>query len=161
MSLPRPMHRNLRKAVQQVLGSKGPTDPELESCRHSIQEVTMHLPLTIGDFTDFSCSQNHVLNASEAMTGKRSMPPGFLHFPVGYTGRSSSIVVSNTPIKRPLGQYRDQSGNVIFGPSKQVDFELEVGVVIGRPSRHGTPVSLEDAEDHIFGLALLNDWSGE
>jgi len=120
----------------------------------------MHLPVKVEAFTDFSCSKEHVLNAGEAVFNKREMPPGFLHFPVGYAGRASSIVVSGTPIRRPHGQFRS-NGEVIFGPSQAVDYELEVGCVIGKPSKLGDRVSLEDAEDHIFGLVLINDWSGK
>lgn len=119
----------------------------------------MHLPVDTGDFSDFSCSLDHVLNAGEAATGVRAEPPGFRYFPIGYGGRTSSIVASGQKILRPLGQYRTPSG-VSFGASKAVDFELEVACVVGRPSNMGIPVSAEDAEEHIFGLVLLNDWSG-
>lgn len=120
----------------------------------------MHLPFSIGDFTDFSCSENHVLNASEVIFKKRDAPPGFYHFPVGYTARTSSIVVSGTPVKRPRGQYKKIDGQITFGPTNRLDYELEIGAFIGRASVLGKPISLEDAEDHIFGLVLLNDWSG-
>lgn len=119
----------------------------------------MHLPVDIGDFSDFSCSLDHVLNAGEAAMGVRSEPPGFRHFPIGYGGRASSIVPSGESIPRPLGQFRSPEG-VCFGPSKAVDFELEVACVIGKPSAMGTPVPADEAEDHIFGFVLLNDWSG-
>jgi fumarylacetoacetase len=118
----------------------------------------MHLPIQVGDFSDFSLSRNHVLNAGLAVFGIESLPPGFLHFPVGYAGRSSSIVVSGTPIRRPLGQYRSPDG-VVFGPSKAMDFELEVACVVGKSSEIGKPVKINDAMDHVFGFVLLNDWS--
>jgi fumarylacetoacetase len=92
---------------------------------------------------------------------KRELPPGFEHFPIGYHGRSSTIVVSNTPIVRPRGQYRDLEGNVVFGPTRRLDYELEVAAVIGKPSNLEEPVRINDADDHIFGLVLVNDWSGE
>lgn len=104
---------------------------------------------------------NHVLNASEAMAGKRTLPPCFLHFPPGYSGRCSSIVPSGTHIRRPLGQYKDGSGNVVFGPSRRVDFELEIGAIVGQSTTHGKPVHVNDSKQHIFGLILLNDWSGK
>lgn len=127
-----------------------------------IQHVTMHLPIRVSEFTDFSCSKDHVLNASEVMTGTRKAPPGFLHFPVGYAGRSSSIIVSGTPIRRPLGQYRDgNTGNVIYGPTRQLDYELEIACIVGQPLPYGSSITAVDAEDHIFGLVLLNDWSGK
>lgn len=120
----------------------------------------MHLPIYVGDFADFSCSLSHVLNASEAVTGVRSEPPGFRHFPIGYCGRASSVVASGTTIRRPLGQFRSADGGVTFGASRAVDFELEVACVIGKPSAFGAPISVEDAEEHMFGFVALNDWSG-
>lgn len=142
----------------QDLLSSGETD-KLSACRAHKDHLNMHLPVNIGDFSDFSCSLDHVLNAGEAVTGVRSEPPGFRHFPIGYGGRSSSIVPSGAGIRRPLGQFRGPEG-VYFGPSKAVDFELEVACVIGKPSEMGTPVLADEAEDHIFGFVLLNDWSG-
>jgi fumarylacetoacetase len=118
----------------------------------------MHLPVRVGDFSDFSLSKNHVLNASKAVFGVESLPPGFLHFPVGYAGRSSSIMVSGAPVRRPLGQYRSPDG-VVFGPSKAMDYELEVACIVGKPSQMGTPVRIDDAMEHAFGFVLLNDWS--
>ena len=121
----------------------------------------MHLPVSVGDFSDFSCSMDHVLNAGEAVLGKREVPPGFLHFPIGYGGRTSSIVVSGTPVKRPRGQFRADGGVVQFGPSRVLDFELEVACIVGQPSSMGEPVAIADADQHIFGFVLLNDWSGK
>jgi fumarylacetoacetase len=121
----------------------------------------LHLPFSIGDFTDFSCSENHVLNASEVMTKTRAAPPGFYYFPVGYTARTSSIVVSGTPVKRPQGQYKTKEGKVVFGPTNKLDYELEVAAFIGKATELGKPVRVEEAEEHIFGLVLLNDWSGK
>ena len=115
--------------------------------------------MAIGDFTDFSCSKEHLLNGSEAILGVRSLPPSFLKFPISYTGRTSSIVVSGTPIRRPRGQFRS-GDDVVYGPTKQLDYELEVACIIGKPTKMGDIVSPDDAEEHIFGLVLLNDWSG-
>jgi fumarylacetoacetase len=131
------------------------------SCICQISTATLHLPLSVGDFTDFSCSRDHVLNAGEAVFGKRELPPGFEHFPVGYHGRTSSVIVSGTSIVRPKGQYRDANGKVVFGATKRLDYEIEVAAVIGKPSQLGKPVAIGDADDHIFGLVLLNDWSGK
>jgi fumarylacetoacetase len=126
-----------------------------------LSRTTLHLPLQIGDFTDFSCSRDHVLNAGEAVFQKRELPPGFEYFPIGYHGRSSTVVVSGTPIVRPKGQYRDEKGGVGFGPTKKLDYELEIAAVIGKSSRLGETVGIEHANEYIFGLVLLNDWSGE
>jgi fumarylacetoacetase len=119
----------------------------------------MHMPVSVGDFSDFSLSLNHNLNASLAVFGKEFLPPGFHHFPGGYAGRSSSVVVSGTPIRRPLGQSKSPEAGVIFGPSKAFDYELEVACVVGKSSEMGKPVRISDALEHAFGFVLLNDWS--
>lgn len=157
-ALSKAQHSATRKWIQSVLAKSLEGLPS--SCICPVESATLHLPLDIGDFTDFSCSRDHVLNASEAVFGKRELPPGFEHFPVGYHGRTSSIVVSGTPIARPRGQYRDAQGKVVFGLTKRLDYELEVAAVVGKSSTLGEPVSIGDADDHIFGLLLLNDWSG-
>ncbi len=94
---------------------------------------------------------------------KRLLPPGFLHFPIGYAGRASSIVVSGTPVTRPKGQFRDASkgGEVRFAPTRELDYELEVACIVGRPSQMATAVPIAEADDYIFGLVLMNDWSGK
>lgn len=91
---------------------------------------------------------------------KRAVPPGFLHFPIGYTARTSSIVVSGTPVIRPRGQFRNTQGEVVYGPTEQMDYELEVACIVGKSSELGKPVEMTDADEHIFGLVLMNDWSG-
>jgi fumarylacetoacetase len=125
--------------------------------------VTLHLPVSIGDFTDYSASANHVLNAGEAIMGTRSFPPAFHKYPVGYAGRCSSLQVSGTPITRPLGQYIEDytaaEKSIIFGASRALDYELEIGAVVGRPVEPGTLLHAKDADEHIFGLVLVNDWS--
>lgn len=128
-----------------------------------VKQVQLHLPVQVGGFTDFSCSLEHLGNASEAMMGVRSLPPASLHFPIGYNGRASSVVVSGSDVVRPLGQYYRglDTTEVTFSPSQIVDFELEMAAVIGKPSKLGERVKVEDADEHIFGLVLLNDWSGK
>jgi fumarylacetoacetase len=159
-ALPKPSQREVRARLQHILDpGNGISIPS--TATESIQHVAMHLPIRVSEFTDFSCSKDHVLNAGEAITKTRKLPPGFLHFPVGYAGRSSSIIVSGTPLRRPLGQYRDENtGNVIYGPTRQLDYELEIACIIGEPLLYGGIITAADAEDHIFGLVLLNDWSG-
>ena len=119
----------------------------------------MHLPVEIGDFTDFSCSTDHMLNAGEAVTGLRNLPPSFLHYPVGYISRASGVKVSGTSFHRPWGQFR-KDGGVVWAPTEQLDYELEMACIIGKPSEPGKRVKVEDAADHIFGIIILNDWSG-
>jgi fumarylacetoacetase len=133
------------------------------SCSENIKDITLHLPVSIGDFTDYSASANHVLNAGEAIMGMRSFPPAFHKYPVGYAGRCSSISVSGTPITRPLGQYVEDytaaEKNIIFGASRALDYELEIGAIVGRPVKSGSVLRAQDADEHIFGLVLVNDWS--
>lgn len=93
--------------------------------------------------------------------GKRQLPPGFPYFPIGYHGRSSTIIVSGTPVTRPNGQYLGPDGKVVFGPCQELDYELEIGAVVGKPSTMGQAVDIANADDHIFGLVLINDWSGK
>ena len=122
----------------------------------------MHLPLEIGDFSDYSCSKEHNLAAGRIVLGIENLPPAFYHYPIGYTGRTSSIAASGTPVQRPWGMYRSSIGDrdVVFAPSEKIDFELEVGCVIGQTVERGEGCLVEKAEDHIFGFVLLNDWSG-
>ncbi|EPE34793.1 FAH [Glarea lozoyensis ATCC 20868] len=151
---PKYEHKLLREILIDVLGKKTP--PELHT--EDVSSVQMHLPVDAAGFTDFSCSMEHCLNAGEAIMKKRVLPPGFLHFPIGYTGRTSSLVVSGTPITRPNGHFK-QKEEVVDGPTRQMDYELEVAAIIGKSSTLGEPISINDADDHIFGLVLINDWS--
>jgi fumarylacetoacetase len=119
------------------------------------------MPVSVGDFTDFSCSSDHVQNASEAIFGTRSTPPAFYNFPVGYAGRCSSLDISGTPVERPMGQHwvGKPGSEVKFGPSQRMDFELELACVIGKPLARRERVLASKAKDHIFGYCLINDWS--
>ena len=125
------------------------------------KEVQMLLPVKIGDYTDFYSSREHATNVGMMFRDpQNALLPNWLHLPVGYHGRSSSIVISGTDIYRPKGQMRpNQEEPPVFGPSKQLDFELEVAFVVGKNTNMGDSISTEKAEDYIFGLALFNDWS--
>lgn len=129
-----------------------------------VAAVTMHLPVHVSDFADFSCSLEHVQNAGRIVINNPAPPPGFFHFPIAYQGRASSVVVSGTPIERPLGQFRDRSTEpptIVAGPSRQMDYEMEFAAVVGTPLAMNQRVSAADADKHIFGFVVLNDWSGE
>ncbi|KAK0254063.1 hypothetical protein B0A54_05469 [Friedmanniomyces endolithicus] len=161
-ALPNATHRAVRERLQSVIRE----DEELQSLPTGTVEpigaVTMHLPVGTGDFTDMSCSTHHAQNASEAMTGKRLLPPAFLHMPIGYAGRCSSLDISGTPVERPLGQYwtgKPGESDVVFGPCKKMDYELELAAVIGKPLQRKQRLLASQAEEHIFGYVLLNDWS--
>ena len=134
---PSEVHDEVRSKIQEAYNA-GTHTPFSEP----LSAVTLHLPVSIGDFTDYSASANHVLNAGEAIQGVRTFPPAFHKYPVGYAGRSSSINISGTGITRPLGQFVDYSSptkDIIFGASRALDYELEVGAVIGQPVEPGTP----------------------
>lgn len=125
------------------------------------KEAKMHLPAHIGDYTDFYSSLEHATNIGTMFRGKENaLMPNWKYVPVGYHGRASSIVISGTPIHRPHGQTRsDDSKPPEFGLSKLMDFELEMAFFIGMPSKLGHPVSIREAQDYIFGMVLMNDWS--
>lgn len=124
-------------------------------------EVTMHLPVQVGDYTDFYSSREHATNVGTMFRDPaNALLPNWLHLPVGYHGRASSIVVSGTPFHRPKGQtMADDAATPSFGPTRLLDFELEMAFIIGQSNALGEPVSVENAEDHIFGMVLFNDWS--
>lgn len=123
--------------------------------------ATMLMPVSIGDYTDFYSSEEHATNVGKMFRDpKNAILPNWKHIPVGYHGRASSIVVSGTPLYRPLGQTRPkEDAPPVFGPTKRLDFELEVGFITGKNSSLGDSISLDEAEAYIFGLVLLNDWS--
>lgn len=127
----------------------------------SASEVTMVLPIHIGDYTDFYSSREHATNVGVMFRDPaNALLPNWLHLPVGYHGRASSIIVSGTPVHRPNGQTMpDGADRPVYGPTKQLDFELEMGFVIGKETHLGDTISTEQAEDYIFGLMLFNDWS--
>jgi fumarylacetoacetase len=126
-----------------------------------VANVQLLLPVQIGDYTDFYSSREHATNVGMMFRDPaNALLPNWLHLPVGYHGRASSIVVSGTSLHRPKGQIRpNQEEPPLFSPTRQLDFELEVAFVVGKSSALGSSVSTDAAEDYIFGLALFNDWS--
>ena len=128
---------------------------------HKADEVTMHLPVEIGDYTDFYSSREHATNVGTMFRDpNNALLPNWLHIPVGYHGRSSSVIISGTDIKRPLGQTKPNDNEPpVFGPSRLVDFELEMGFITYDANRLGDRITTEEAEDYIFGMCLFNDWS--
>ncbi len=127
---------------------------------HKIEDVKMHLPVKVGDYTDFYSSIEHATNAGKIFRPDNPLYPNWKHIPIAYHGRASSIVVSGTPIHRPQGQFKPADSQIpVFGYTKELDFELEIGAIIGRNSEHGKSICTAEAEDYIFGLVLFNDWS--
>jgi fumarylacetoacetase len=126
-----------------------------------ISEIEMLLPVQIGDYTDFYSSKEHATNVGKMFRDpENALLPNWLHIPVGYHGRSSTIVPSGIPVHRPYGQTLPNGETTpIFGPSKLVDFELEMAFITTDANLMGEPIPVEEAEDHIFGMVLFNDWS--
>ncbi len=128
---------------------------------HHVSEVELLLPVKVGDYTDFYSSREHATNVGTMFRDPaNALLPNWLHLPVGYDGRASSIVVSGTEIHRPKGQQRpDDTQPPVYGPCRLLDFELEMAFVMGTATKLGQSISTAEAEDYIFGLALFNDWS--
>ena len=123
--------------------------------------ATLHLPIAVSGYTDFYSSREHATNVGVMFRGKdNALQPNWLHMPIAYNGRASTVVVSGTKVKRPRGQLKPPNVEApSFGPCKRLDFELEMGVVIGQPSPMGGMLTEQQAEEMIFGFVLLNDWS--
>ncbi len=134
----------------------------IEPLFHPLSSVTLHLPFEVADYVDFYASENHARNVGQIFRpdAADSLTPNWKHLPIGYHGRSGTVVVSGTDVVRPSGQRKVASDPApVFGPSVRLDIEAEVGFVVGAPSRRGEPVALTDFREHVFGLCLLNDWS--
>jgi fumarylacetoacetase len=125
-----------------------------------VSEAELLVPFEIGDYTDFYCSIFHATNVGAMFRPDNPLLPNYKYIPIGYHGRASSIVVSGTDIKRPKGQNRaDAEKPPVFVPCKNLDYEMEVGFFVGRGNNLGEPIPIAEAEKHIFGLCLVNDWS--
>jgi fumarylacetoacetase len=126
-----------------------------------MRDARMHLPVSVGGYTDFYSSKEHATNVGSMFRDpKNALLPNWLHLPVAYNGRASSVVVSGTPIRRPKGQIKPADGEQpIFAPTRKLDFELETAFIVGEGNTLGEPIAVADAERHIFGMVLLNDWS--
>ena len=123
-------------------------------------DVTLHLPFDVADYADFYSSLHHAENCGRILRPEgEPLPPNWRHMPIGYHGRAGTVVVSGTAIDRPRGPRRPPDLAPTFGPSQMLDFEAEVGFVVGMPSSPGRPVAAEEFAQHVFGVVLLNDWS--
>lgn len=170
-ALGRPMHKVVREYLQSVLLADGPfpevlekNKPLREAALFRRVDCTMHLPMAVGDYTDFYAGIHHATNVGTMFRGAdNALQPNYTHLPVGYHGRTSSIVVSGTPIRRPRGQILpDPKAAVkepILSPCRRLDFELELGCFICKSTELGDSVDIADAPSYLFGLVLLNDWS--
>lgn len=157
--------KETRATLQKILSKDEAVlrdDQELRNrCLVLQDQVRMHLPAHIGDYTDFYSSRDHAINVGTMFRGKdNALMPNWVHLPVGYHGRASSVVVSGTPIRRPCGQTRpDDSKPPVFGPCKLLDMELEMAFFCGPGNNLGEPIPISKAHEHIFGMVIMNDWS--
>lgn len=157
--------RQLRNKLSELFESSNPIlrdNPNLKAkVLIPLTKVTLHLPLKVGDYTDFYSSRDHATNVGKMFRDPdNALLPNWLHIPVGYHGRASSIVVSGTPVRRPKGQVRpDPSAPPTLAPSRLLDFELEMAFVTYPGKPLGESIDVDEAEDYIFGLCLFNDWS--
>ena len=164
-ALPRQQRFEVRCALSALLDQDNARlrdDPALLArVLYRRDQVRMLLPMQIGDYTDFYSSREHATNVGVMFRGpENALQPNWLHLPVAYHGRAGSVVVDGTPIVRPCGQIVPRgAATPEFGPTQALDFELEMGAFISAPSALASSVSIDDAEDHVFGLALVNDWS--
>lgn len=159
MAFGREASGSVRLALSRILRSDAGERALVESSLVPMREVEMLLPAVIGNYTDFYASVHHATNVGSMFRPDNPLLPNYKWVPIGYHGRASSVVVSGTEVRRPYGQTRDGEGDPQFGLSRRLDYELEVGAYIGRGNTLGTPIALSDAQEHIFGYALVNDWS--
>ncbi|MCM6777387.1 fumarylacetoacetase [Nocardia sp. CDC159] len=147
--------REVRDRVRERLGGDIPT-----AAAHAVDAVRLRLPVAIGDYVDFYASIDHATNLGRLLRPDgEPLLPNWRHLPVGYHGRAGTVVVSGTEIVRPRGQRRTPSGTPEFGPSQRLDIEAELGFVVGVGSELGRPIPVDDFAAHVFGVALVNDWS--
>ncbi len=156
MALGRDAWDDLRGQLTALLADGAPPRPEYLVAQ---ADVTMHLPIRVAEYTDFYAGRNHAFNVGSIFRGpENALPPNWLSIPIGYNGRASSVVVSGTEIRRPWGQIKAPEADLpVFAPSRRFDIELEMGAIVGQPSKG--PVTVQEADDMIFGYVLLNDWS--
>jgi fumarylacetoacetase len=165
MGLGRPAWAEARAAISRLLRADAPDlrDDSALRQRALVPQLgaELLLPVDIGDYTDFYSSREHATNMGVMLRGpENALMPNWLHLPVAYHGRASSVVVSGTDLRRPKGQTRaDNAAAPAFGPSRTVDFELELGFFIGPGNELGKPIPIDRAPEHVFGLVLVNDWS--
>lgn len=170
-ALGRPVHRQVREYLQSVFKAETPYPQLLKSNTElqktalvALSDVQNHLPMQIGDYTDFYAGLNHAYNVGVLFRGPdNALQPNYKHLPVGYHGRASSVVPSGHPIRRPNGQILTNPAATpkvpAFSPCKKLDIELELAAFVCKGNKLGEPIPIDKAEDHLFGLVLMNDWS--
>ncbi|MBC7682287.1 MAG: fumarylacetoacetase [Ferruginibacter sp.] len=160
MALPNDARRSLHQKMVNGLQAGSPQQTLFQAALHAQAQVELGLPCEIGDYTDFYTSIHHATTIGKQLRPDHPLLPNYKWLPIGYHGRASSIVPSGTAFHRPHGQTKapDQATPTL-GPSRRLDYELELGLVIGRPNPLGQPIRMAQAEAHVFGVALFNDWS--
>ena len=163
IALGRPALSAVRQAVQGMLRADteaGRAAQRVPGLLHPMASLRLRLPVEVGDYTDFYASVDHATNVGSMFRPDNPLLPNYRHVPIGYHGRASSIVPTGTPVHRPMGQVSAKpEGPPTFAPTARLDYELEVGAVIGAGNLLGTPIPLAEAEAHLAGLVLVNDWS--
>jgi fumarylacetoacetase len=165
MAAGRPAWREARARITRLLAADEPALRDAgalrEAALHRQRDVEMLLPAEVGDYTDFYSSREHATNVGTMFRGKdNALQPNWLHLPVGYHGRASSLLPSGVDVRRPWGQTRpDDAAPPRLEPTRQLDFELEMGFFVGPGNPLGAPIAAADAADHVFGMVLVNDWS--
>ena len=150
----------LRAQMAQLLAQGGRAEARVRESLVPMRAAGMCLPVAIGDYSDFLCSYHHAINVGRLFRPDNPLAPNFYYIPIGYHGRGSSIVVSGTPCVRPNGQAKAPDAPApTFGPSRRLDYELELGFFVGPGNPMGRPIPLDQAEDQVFGMCILNDWS--
>ncbi|MEO0667246.1 MAG: fumarylacetoacetase [Pseudomonadota bacterium] len=149
----------LRNRLTDLLADSSTDRALVEPLLVPMADATLHMPLVVSEFTDFYAGRHHATNVGTMFRGaENALPPNWLHIPIGYNGRASSVVVSGTDVRRPWGQLKSPDHNTpAFLPSRRFDLELEMGAIVGRASNG--PISVDEADAAIFGYVLLNDWS--
>ena len=152
-----PLSTVLRHRLVELLRTGAPIEPELLV---DMTDAELQMPVAVGGYTDFYASIFHATNVGSLFRPDHPLLPNYKHVPIAYHGRTSSIVVSGTPVRRPWGQIKGANDPApSFRPSQRLDYEAEVAAVIGTGNTLGEPIEIDDAEAHVFGLCLLNDWS--
>jgi len=162
MALPAQARLELRHAIFALLeeSASAEVQAQVQACLVDASAVEFHMPARVGDYTDFYASVHHATNVGKLFRPDNPLLPNYKHIPIGYHGRASSLVVSGTDVKRPHGQSKaPDAESPSFGPSKLLDYELEVGIFVGPGNAMGDTIPMAEAHEHFFGLCLLNDWS--
>ncbi|MGR3795108.1 fumarylacetoacetase [Vannielia sp. SX4] len=151
----------LRATLTELLSEGSAKAAAVQPLLVPMAEAELHMPFLVSEYTDFYAGRQHATNVGTMFRGaENALPPNWLHIPIGYNGRASTVVVSGSPVHRPNGQTKAPDAELpTFGPCKRLDIELEMGAVVGTSSEMGQPVTVAEAEQMIFGYVLLNDWS--